>query len=139
MIANDMSPEEAADDWDLPLKAILEAIHYCETHQELLKQEAEEERYRLEQKESPLSLRLLVDEDSQAKRFVNLLKQAGHDVITVNEAGLMSKPDSVVLDYARQEGLTLLPATAMTSKPSQSQSSAFCILAVYETLTFSRI
>jgi len=55
-----------------------------------------------------LSLRLLVDEDSQAKRFVNLLKQAGHDVITVNEAGLMSKPDSVVLDYARQEGLILL-------------------------------
>jgi predicted ATPase len=45
-----MSPEEAADDWDLPLEAIDEAIRYCETHQELLKQEAEEERYRLEQK-----------------------------------------------------------------------------------------
>jgi predicted nuclease of predicted toxin-antitoxin system len=55
-----------------------------------------------------LSLPLLLDEDSQAKRLVNLLKQASHDVITVNEAGLMSKPDSVVLDYARQEGRTLL-------------------------------
>lgn len=50
MIANDMSPEEAADNWDLPLEAIHEAIRYCESHQELLKQEAEEERYRLEQK-----------------------------------------------------------------------------------------
>ncbi|WP_334907623.1 DUF5615 family PIN-like protein [Nostoc sp.] len=48
-----------------------------------------------------MSLKLLIDEDSQAKRLVNLLQNAGHDVITVNEAGLMSKPDSVVLDYAR--------------------------------------
>lgn len=55
-----------------------------------------------------MSLRLLIDEDSQAKHLVNLLQSAGHDVITVNQAGLMSKPDSVVLDYAKQEERVLL-------------------------------
>jgi uncharacterized protein (DUF433 family) len=49
-IANEMSPEEAAENWDLPLAAIQEVMHYCERHQELLQLEAEEERYRLEVK-----------------------------------------------------------------------------------------
>jgi uncharacterized protein (DUF433 family) len=48
MTANQMSPEQAAENWDLPLSAIYEAIDYCENHQELLKLEADEERYRLE-------------------------------------------------------------------------------------------
>ena len=43
MLVNGDTPEEAADNWDLPLAAIEEAIHYCETHRELLQQEAEEE------------------------------------------------------------------------------------------------
>jgi hypothetical protein len=46
-IANQMSPEQAAENWDLPLPAIYEAIQYCESHPELLKLEAGEERYRL--------------------------------------------------------------------------------------------
>lgn len=50
MMANEMSPEQAAENWDLPLSAIYEVINYCESHHELLKMEAEEERYRLEQK-----------------------------------------------------------------------------------------
>lgn len=50
MTANQMSPEQAAENWDLPLSAIYEAIDYCENHQELLKLEADEERYRLEAK-----------------------------------------------------------------------------------------
>jgi uncharacterized protein (DUF433 family) len=50
MTANQMSPEQAAENWDLPLSAIYEAIDYCESHQELLKLEADEERYRLEAK-----------------------------------------------------------------------------------------
>lgn len=49
MLVNDMTPEEAADNWDLPLAAIHEVIRYCESHQELLKMEADEERYRLEE------------------------------------------------------------------------------------------
>ena len=50
MIANEMSPEQAAENWDLPISAIYEAISYCESHQELLKLEADEERHRLEAK-----------------------------------------------------------------------------------------
>lgn len=55
-----------------------------------------------------MSLKLLVDEDSQAKRLVNLLRQAGHDVLTINEAGLAGEDDAIVLDYARQERRLLL-------------------------------
>lgn len=55
-----------------------------------------------------MSLRLLLDEDSQAKYLVNLLKVAGHDVVTVNEASLASRSDANVLDYARQEQRVLL-------------------------------
>ena len=50
MTANQMSPEQAAENWDLPLSAIYEAIHYCQKYQEILKLEADEERYRLEVK-----------------------------------------------------------------------------------------
>lgn len=51
---------------------------------------------------------MLLDEDSQAKYLVNLLQAAGHDITTVNSAGLTNRPDSVVLDYARQDERILL-------------------------------
>jgi uncharacterized protein (DUF433 family) len=54
MVANQLSPEQAAENWDLPLAAIDEAIQYCASHPELLKLEADEERYRLEVKGVPL-------------------------------------------------------------------------------------
>lgn len=44
MAANNQTPAEAAENWNLPLTAIREVIKYCETHRELLKQEAEEGR-----------------------------------------------------------------------------------------------
>ena len=50
MTGNQMSAEQAAENWDLPLSAIYEAMDYYENHQELLKLEADEERYRLEAK-----------------------------------------------------------------------------------------
>ncbi|MDJ0635181.1 MAG: hypothetical protein QNJ34_18465 [Xenococcaceae cyanobacterium MO_188.B29] len=50
MVVNNQSVQEAAEDWDLPLAAIEEVVEYCETHQELLKQEARAERQRLEDK-----------------------------------------------------------------------------------------
>ncbi|MEN9567793.1 MAG: hypothetical protein RLZZ69_2989 [Cyanobacteriota bacterium] len=48
MLVEEMSLEETALDWDLPLAAIEEAIKYCQTHQDLLEQEAKEERRHLE-------------------------------------------------------------------------------------------
>ncbi len=55
-----------------------------------------------------MSLKLLLDEDSQAKYLVNLLRVSGHDVVTVNELSLGGFPDSVVLDDAREKRRTLL-------------------------------
>lgn len=55
-----------------------------------------------------MSLKLLIDEDTQDKVLVRLLRQAGHDVITVNEAGIMSQSDAKVLDYARKADRVLL-------------------------------
>lgn len=46
MIANKMSVEEAADNWDLPLDAIDEVVRYCESYRDLLL-EAEKEAYKL--------------------------------------------------------------------------------------------
>ncbi|MEX0270219.1 hypothetical protein AB3R30_13835 [Leptolyngbyaceae cyanobacterium UHCC 1019] len=47
MMANQLSSEQAAENWSLPLAAIDEVIRYCDSHQELLKLEAAEERNRL--------------------------------------------------------------------------------------------
>jgi hypothetical protein len=47
MLTNQMTPEEAAEDWDLPLEAVEEIIRYCESNRELLTMEANEERRRL--------------------------------------------------------------------------------------------
>ncbi len=55
-----------------------------------------------------MSLRLLLDEDSQAKRLVTVLEKAGHEVLTINEVGLAGSSDDVVLDYAREANLILL-------------------------------
>ncbi len=50
MLVNGDPPQLAASNWDLPLAAIQEVIRYCETHQFLLQQEAEEERRYLEER-----------------------------------------------------------------------------------------
>ncbi len=50
-----------------------------------------------------MSLRLLLDEDTQAKRLIRLLRDAGHDVQTATEAGLIHKPDAQVLAQAARE------------------------------------
>jgi ABC-type microcin C transport system duplicated ATPase subunit YejF len=53
-------------------------------------------------------LRLLLDEDSQARRLVELLRRRGHDVQTVGESNQAGAPDSVVLDMAADAGRVLL-------------------------------
>jgi hypothetical protein len=37
------TPEQVAADFELPLQAVLEAIHYCEHNEEFLRQERERE------------------------------------------------------------------------------------------------
>ncbi len=55
-----------------------------------------------------MSLRLLLDEDSQAELLVRLLIAAGHDVLIINEVDLAGSSDDVVLDYAREKNRILL-------------------------------
>ena len=50
MLANELSLDETAANFSLPVDAVVEIIRYCETNRELLKMEADEERRRLEEK-----------------------------------------------------------------------------------------
>ena len=53
-------------------------------------------------------MRLLLDEDSQGKALVRLLRAAHHDVATVAAAGISGSDDATVLAYATRNGRTLL-------------------------------
>ncbi|MDJ0731143.1 MAG: DUF5615 family PIN-like protein [Crocosphaera sp.] len=55
-----------------------------------------------------MSLRLLLDEDCQAKVLVKMLENMSHNVITVNEIGLQGMADDVVFDYARKNNRVLM-------------------------------
>lgn len=50
MLVEKMTPEETADNWELSLDEVNEAIAYCEANQEVLKQDAETERRYLEER-----------------------------------------------------------------------------------------
>ncbi len=47
-LANQMSLEQVAENWDLPLEAISEVMNYCQINRSLIELEAREESYRLE-------------------------------------------------------------------------------------------
>jgi predicted nuclease of predicted toxin-antitoxin system len=53
-------------------------------------------------------LRLLLDEDSQSRRLVELLRCRGHDVLTVAETNSAGAPDRDVLNMAGDRGRVLL-------------------------------
>lgn len=55
-----------------------------------------------------MSLRLLIDEDTQDARLVLMLRTEGHDVLTVNEADLRGQADSAVLAHAAQNQRAVL-------------------------------
>lgn len=91
-------------------------------------------------------MRLLIDEDAQAKWLVNLLRQAEHDVETVSEAGLSGREDAAVLDYTRQTYRLLLTYNCDDFKILHDQQVSHAgILAIYDesdsskNLTYSEI
>ncbi len=55
-----------------------------------------------------MSLRLLVDEDTQARRLVEMLRAEGYDVLTISEANMTGVPDTIVMEFARNQQLVLL-------------------------------
>jgi predicted nuclease of predicted toxin-antitoxin system len=80
-----------------------------------------------------LNVFLLLDEDSQAKSLVGLLKTAGHDVLTVNEAAIAGSPDDQVLEYARLQKRVLLTRNCSDfQKLHQNNPTHPGILAVYQ-------
>jgi predicted nuclease of predicted toxin-antitoxin system len=74
----------------------------------------------------------LLDEDSQAQLLVKLLTAAGHDVLTINEVGLVGCTDDIVLDYATHENRILLTHNCDDFEAlHQANPSHSGILAVY--------
>ena len=49
MLANELTEEQAASNWDIPREAIQEIVRYCEMNLELLADEAQEEWRRVEE------------------------------------------------------------------------------------------
>jgi predicted nuclease of predicted toxin-antitoxin system len=54
-----------------------------------------------------LGLRLLLDENSESKSLIGLLRQSGHDVVGVRELGYKSETDLNILDLAILENRVL--------------------------------
>lgn len=80
-----------------------------------------------------MSLALLIDEDTLAKVLVKMLKEADHDVLTVNEVGLSGEPDEVVLNYARKNQRILLTRNCQDFEELHLENSVHSgIFAVYE-------
>lgn len=80
-----------------------------------------------------MALTLLVDEDIQARRLVRLLVEVGHDILTVNDAGLSGQPDAIVFRSACESGRALLtrnPADFLALHQHQPDHPG--ILAVYQ-------
>ncbi len=80
-----------------------------------------------------MSLKLFIDEDTQDKLLVKLLMNAGHDVLTVNQANLMGQSAPIVLDYARQQSRLLLTYNCQDFENLHKQGKKHSgILAVYQ-------
>jgi len=63
-------------------------------------------------------LKLLLDEDSEARVLVQRLVKAGHNVTTVGEMGRRGEPDEAVLRLAGQAGRVLLTRNCGHGKPN---------------------
>ena len=80
-----------------------------------------------------MSLRLLVDEDTQEKRLVDLLRKAGHDVLTINELKLQDSDDTVVFDCAKKQTRVVLTKNCRDYQTlNQLNSSHPGILGIYQ-------
>jgi uncharacterized protein with PIN domain len=80
-----------------------------------------------------MTFSLLLDEDSQAKYLINLLKAASYNILTVSEAGLESVDDKEVLEFSVQQKRVLLTRNCNDFlELHQLNSNHFGILAVYQ-------
>lgn len=73
-----------------------------------------------------MSLRLPIDEDSQAKYLIDLLLKVGHGVLTVNDAGLSGLSDSDVLEFARRSGRAVLTRNCQDFRALHKLNPTYC-------------
>lgn len=86
-----------------------------------------------------MSLRLLIDEDSQAKLLVNLLKKATHNVITINDLQLSGVSDDIVFEQAIVLNRVLLTKNCRDFETLHQQNNQHPgILAIYESSSSSK-
>ena len=79
------------------------------------------------------NLRLLLDEDSQARRLIELLGARGHEVATVGESNQGGAPDSAVLNIAAGMGRVLLTRNCADYLALHEHGAIHCgILCVYQ-------
>ena len=80
-----------------------------------------------------MGIKLLLDEDCQAKALVTLFRSAGHDVKTVGEEGLKGFEDSSVLAHAHKNGYALLTRNAVDFRDLHDNDSNHSgILAIFQ-------
>ena len=78
-------------------------------------------------------MRLLLDEDSQARRLIELLRARGHDVLTVGESDQAGAPDNIVLNIAAATSRILLTRNCADYLALHEQGAAHGgILCVYQ-------
>lgn len=86
-----------------------------------------------------MSLRLLIDEDTQYKAIVESLRASSHDVLTVNEAGLAGQKDPLVFDFAILHNRVLLTRNCKDFKAlHQKIQSHPGILCIYQDRNYSK-
>lgn len=77
-------------------------------------------------------MKLLLDEDSEAKALIQRLLDAGHDVATIGQLGQRGEPDATVLNLAKHAERVLLTRNCSDFKRLHDADSNHAgILAVY--------
>lgn len=77
-------------------------------------------------------MKILVDEDSQARRQLEVLRGAGHDVVSIAELDKNGSPDSEVLDLAQSLQRVLLTHNVMDFQAlALARPNHYGVIAIY--------
>lgn len=86
-----------------------------------------------------MSLRLLIDEDSQAKLLIDFLRKATHNITTINELQLSGISDDIVLKQAIISNRVLLTKNCRDFELLHQRNPKHPgILAIYESSSTSK-
>ena len=97
------TPEEFAQDFQVPLEAVLEALDYVARNGPLIEQERDREAAKLRAgapRRARAGMRLLIDENMSDPRLASRLQAQGHHPVLASDVGLLSATDARVLIWA---------------------------------------